>query len=86
LPVWVLIAWNVLLGTIAPFLLVLGSLRGLGAERAGIVGTSEPLWAALLGALLLGELLTGVQIVGFFVVLAGIAVAEFARRPRRAPA
>jgi drug/metabolite transporter (DMT)-like permease len=83
-PVWVLIAWNVLLGTIAPFLLVLGSLHRLGAERAGIVGTSEPLWAALLGALLLGELLTGVQIVGFFVVLAGIAVAEFARRPRPA--
>lgn len=81
--VWVIIIWNVLLGTIAPFLLVLGSLRRLGAERAGIVGTSEPLWAALLGALLLGELLTGIQIVGFFVVLAGIAVAEFARRTRR---
>jgi len=86
LPVWVLVVWNVLLGTIAPFLLVLGSLRRLGAERAGIVGTSEPLWAALLGALLLGELLTGVQIVGFFVVLAGIGVAEFARRTRGAPA
>lgn len=84
-PVWVLIVWNVLMGTIAPFLLVLGSLRILGAERAGIVGTTEPLWAALLGALLLGELLTGLQSLGFFVVIAGIALAEFAQRGRGSP-
>ncbi len=78
--VWGLVIWNVVLGTIAPFLLVLGSLRRLGAQRAGIVGTSEPLWAALLAFLLLGEVLTTWQVVGGFIVLGGIVLAETARR------
>jgi drug/metabolite transporter (DMT)-like permease len=79
LPVWVLMVWGVLLGTIAPFLLVLGSLRRLGAQRAGIVGTTEPLWAALIGLVLLGETFTGVQALGGLVVLAGVIVAETSR-------
>ena len=57
-PVWALMVWGVLLGTIAPFLLVLGSLRRIGAQRAGIVGTTEPLWAAVIGLVLLGETFT----------------------------
>lgn len=81
--VWILVLWNILLGTIAPFLLVLGSLRRIGAQRAGIVGTNEPLWAALLAFLLLGELLTTGQIIGGFIVLGGIVVAETARQAPR---
>jgi drug/metabolite transporter (DMT)-like permease len=79
LPVWVLMVWGVLMGTVAPFLLVLGSLRRIGAQRAGIVGTTEPLWAALIGLALLGETFTPVQAVGGLVVLAGVIVAETAR-------
>jgi drug/metabolite transporter (DMT)-like permease len=79
LPVWSLMVWGVLLGTIAPFLLVLGSLRRIGAQRAGIVGTTEPLWAAIIGLLLLGETFTSVQAVGGLIVLAGVVVAETSR-------
>ncbi|MCX6432135.1 MAG: EamA family transporter [Actinobacteria bacterium] len=79
LPVWALMVWGVLLGTIAPFLLVLGSLRRVGAQRAGIVGTTEPLWAALIGLALLGETFSGVQAVGGLIVLAGVVVAETSR-------
>ncbi len=79
LPVWALMIWGVLLGTIAPFLLVLGSLRRVGAQRAGIVGTTEPLWAALIGLALLGETFSGVQAVGGLLVLAGVVVAETSR-------
>lgn len=79
-PIWALMVWGVLLGTIAPFLLVLGSLRRIGAQRAGIVGTTEPLWAAIIALLLLGETFTAVQAIGGLVVLAGVVVAETSRR------
>ncbi len=79
LPVWALMVWGVLLGTIAPFLLVLGSLRRIGAQRAGIVGTTEPLWAALIGLLLLGETFDAVQAIGGLIVLGGVIVAETSR-------
>ena len=80
LPIWTLMLWGVLLGTIAPFLLVLGSLRRLGAQRAGIVGTTEPLWAALIALVLLGETFTIDQGVGGVIVLIGVVVAETSRR------
>jgi drug/metabolite transporter (DMT)-like permease len=80
LPVWSLMTWGIVMGTIAPFLLVLGSLRRIGAQRAGIVGTTEPLWAAVIGLALLGETFTGVQAVGGLIVLAGVIVAETSRR------
>jgi drug/metabolite transporter (DMT)-like permease len=85
LPVWSLMVWGVLLGTVAPFLLVLGSLRRIGAQRAGIVGTTEPLWAALIGLALLGETFTVTQGIGGLAVLAGVVVAETARRPGITP-
>ena len=78
-PVWVLLIWMVLLGTIAPFLLVLGSIRRIGSQRAGIVGSTEPVWATLLAFVLLGETVTGIQAIGGLVVLAGIIIAESAR-------
>ena len=80
-PVIAIVAWTVVMGTIAPFLLVLGALRRLGAQRAGIVGTSEPLIAAAVAAALIGESVTAVQAVGGLVVVAGIVLAETARRP-----
>ena len=80
LPVWALMIWGVVMGTIAPFLLVLGSLRRIGAQRAGIVGTTEPLWAGVIGFLLLGETFAGAQILGGLIVLAGVVVAETSRR------
>lgn len=79
LPVWVLMVWGIVMGTIVPFLLVLGSLRRIGAQRAGIVGTTEPLWAGLIGFLLLGEVLAGGQILGALIVLAGVIIAETSR-------
>lgn len=78
-PVWALMVWGVVLGTVVPFLLVLGSLRRIGAQRAGIVGTTEPLWAAVIGLLLIGETFTGVQAIGGLIVLAGVIVAETSR-------
>lgn len=79
LPVWLIMSWGIVLGTIAPFLLVLGSLRRIGAQRAGIVGTTEPLWAGLIALALLGETFTTIQGIGGLIVLAGVIVAETSR-------
>lgn len=79
-PAWVLAAWVVLLGTVAPFLLVLGAIGKLGAHRVGLLGMAEPVAAGMVAWMLLGEVLTPVQLVGAAVVLAGIALAETSRR------
>jgi drug/metabolite transporter (DMT)-like permease len=79
LPVWVLMVWGIVLGTVVPFLLVLGSLRRIGAQRAGIVATTEPLWAGLIALVLLGETIAPIQAVGAAVVLLGVVLAETAR-------
>lgn len=79
LPVWLLMVWGIVPGTVIPFLLVLGSLRRIGAQRAGLVGTTEPLWAAIIALLLLGEVLTPIQALGGLIVLGGIVVAETSR-------
>jgi len=79
LPIWLIMLLGIIFGTVIAFLLVLGSLRRLGAERAGIIGTSEPVWAAILAMVLLGEMLTPIQVVGGLMVVVGIVVAETSR-------
>src|SRR5438067_3185454 len=45
LPVWALMLWMVVLGTIVPFALVVWALRHISATRAGITGMLEPVLA-----------------------------------------
>ena len=79
-PTWVLVAWVVVLGTLAPFSLVLAALGRIGATRVGLVGTSEPPLAGVVAWLAIGETLAPVQVAGAVVVLAGIVLAESARQ------
>jgi drug/metabolite transporter (DMT)-like permease len=79
LPVWVLMTWMVLLGTIVPFALVVGALRHVSATRVGIVAMLEPVAATVVAYGWLAESLSAVQIVGGLVVLAGILLAQSAR-------
>jgi drug/metabolite transporter (DMT)-like permease len=79
LPVWSLMAWMVLLGTIVPFGLLVSALRYIPATRAGIVAMLEPVVGVLTAWIWLGETLSGVQLVGAFVVLAAILLAQTAR-------
>lgn len=84
-PLWALVVWIVLLGTVAPFLLVLGAIGRLGSTRVGVLGTFEPVLAGAVAWVVLGEVLEGVQLVGAAVVLVGIVLAETARRRRDEP-
>jgi drug/metabolite transporter (DMT)-like permease len=78
-PVWLLLIWIVVLGTVAPFGLSLLGIGLIGATRTGLVGTAEPVLAGLIAWLLIGELLTGWQLTGACIVLAGIVLAETSR-------
>lgn len=77
-PVWSLVGWIVVLGTVTPFLLVIGALRHVPATRAGIVGTIEPVLAAAVAYWWLGETLAPVQLLGAVVVLVGVGLAQVA--------
>jgi drug/metabolite transporter (DMT)-like permease len=79
LPVWALMAWMIVLGTIVPFLLVVGALRHVSAARLGIVAMLEPVVATVVAWAWLEESLGPGQLVGGGVVLAGILLAQTAR-------
>jgi drug/metabolite transporter (DMT)-like permease len=79
LPVWALMLWMVVLGTVVPFGLVVGALRHLSATRAGIVAMLEPVVATAVAYAWLGESLSPVQVVGGLIVLAAILLAQSAR-------
>jgi drug/metabolite transporter (DMT)-like permease len=78
-PVWLLAAWMIVLGTIAPFFLLVSALRHVSATTAGIVAMLEPVVGALVGWLWLRESLDSVQLVGAAVVLFAISLAQSAR-------
>ena len=79
-PVWLLMAWMVVLGTIVPFGLFIAALRHVSATRAGIIAMIEPVAATAVAWAWLGESLGAAQLAGGSIVLAGIALAQTARR------
>lgn len=79
LPLVVPLAVTVVLGSFAPFLLSFSALKHLSATAAGIVASSEVLFAFVVAWLWLGERLSALQIAGAAVVLAGIVLAQTAR-------
>ena len=83
-PAWLLVGWVVVLGTVAPYGLILLALRSLGSARTGLLGMAEPVLAAAVAWLVLGEALSPVQLLGGAVVLTGIVLAETARQPHAA--
>jgi drug/metabolite transporter (DMT)-like permease len=79
LPVWLLMAWMVVLGTMVPFALLAAALRHIPASRAAITAMFEPVAATVFAYAWLGESLTAFQLVGALVVLAAIVLAQTAR-------
>ncbi|HEV7898981.1 MAG TPA: EamA family transporter [Planosporangium sp.] len=79
LPVWLLCCYVVVLGSIAPFLLVSAALRHLPPTSTGIVGMVEPVFAGAVAWLALDEALAPVQLAGAALILTGVVLAETAR-------
>ncbi|HEY8193018.1 MAG TPA: DMT family transporter [Gaiellaceae bacterium] len=79
LPVWLLMAWMIVLGTIVPFGLLVGSLRHITPTRAGILAMFEPVAGTVIAYAWLEEALSAPQLLGAVVVLSGICIAQTAR-------
>ena len=78
-PVWALVLWVIVLGSIVPFTLFVGALRHLSATRVGIAAMLEPVIATIVAWAWLGESLSATQLAGAAIVLAGILLAQTAR-------
>jgi drug/metabolite transporter (DMT)-like permease len=76
LPLGLLIACVVVLGTLVPFALLVSSLHALPAARVTLLSTWEPVAGGLIAWVWLGQSLTASQLAGAGLVLAGILVAE----------
>jgi drug/metabolite transporter (DMT)-like permease len=85
-PLWLLVAWVVVLGTVVPYALVLVALSRLGSTRTGLVCMAEPVFASVVAWSVLAESLTVAQIIGGVVVLSGIVLAETSRPDASGPA
>jgi drug/metabolite transporter (DMT)-like permease len=82
-PVWTLCLWLILLGTIAPYLLSIASLRHLPAVTVGVIAMFEPVAASVVAWFWLDETLAVAQLIGGAIVLVGIVLAETSRLPSR---
>lgn len=79
-PLWLLVLWIIVLGSVVPFLFVLFAVARLGPARVGLIGMLEPVGAGIIAWVLLGESLNMAQIIGTLVVLIGIVLAETSRQ------
>ena len=78
-PVWLLLAYVVVLGTVVPFIFMVSALRHITPTRAAIVAMTEPVLASVVAFAWLGEELGPAQVAGGFLVLAAVALAQTAR-------
>lgn len=79
LPGWVLILWIIIMGTIVPYLFVIGGLRLLSASTSSVIGMLEPVLAGVFAWIWLEQSWNGIQLVGAVIVLVGIYIADRAR-------
>jgi drug/metabolite transporter (DMT)-like permease len=79
LPVWLLLLYVVVAGTMVTFLLVATALRHISATRVGIVAMLEPVAASGVAFLWLGESFGPAQLLGGGIVLTAILLAQTAR-------
>lgn len=76
---WLAILGIALLSTVVAIMAFFAGLRRVGASRAAIVSTLEPVVTLVLAALLLGESATFWQLVGGAMILAAAALAAWRR-------
>ena len=69
---WGVIAAIVIIATVVPVVTFLAGLQRIGATKAAMLSTLEPVVTVLLAALLLGEILKPVTLVGGALILAAV--------------
>lgn len=81
-PLWALSLWMITMGTVAPFWLVVASMRHLRASQASVFGFTEPLLAIIVAWIVLSESLSITQLLGGALIIGGVVLAERSRQPR----
>jgi drug/metabolite transporter (DMT)-like permease len=79
LPGWVLVAWIIVMGTIVPYLFVIGGLRRMAPSTASVVGMLEPVLAGAFAWIWLAQSWAPIQLSGAVIVLIGIYIADKAK-------
>ena len=79
-PVGAVLAWIVVVGTVLPFGVELSALRHLSATTVTMVAMLEPIGVSALGWVWFAESLDAVALTGGVAVVAGIVLAQSARR------
>jgi drug/metabolite transporter (DMT)-like permease len=79
-PVWALLAWIVVLGTLLPFGVELLALRDLSATTVTMIAMLEPVGVSALGWVWFYEELSTTALIGGVAVVIGILLAQTARR------
>jgi drug/metabolite transporter (DMT)-like permease len=75
-PVWLLMVIMVVVGTILPFLLLVGALRHISATRVALTAMFEPVAGTLVVYAWLGERFSSVRLVGGAIVLTAILLSR----------
>jgi drug/metabolite transporter (DMT)-like permease len=84
MPLWVAIAFAILIGSVGVFVAWVAGTSLVGAGASSVVGMAEPVLAAAVAWALLGQYLTGLQMAGIGLTVSAILVVEAARiRTRR---
>lgn len=78
-PGWVLIAWIIVMGTIVPYLFVVGGLRRLSPSTSSVMGMLEPVLAGAFAWIWLAQSWAPIQLSGAAIVLVGIYIADRAK-------
>jgi drug/metabolite transporter (DMT)-like permease len=79
-PLWLALAWVVVLGTLVPFFAELFALSFIRATTVTVIALLEPIGVSALGWAWFDETLGPIAIIGCLAVVAGILVAQSARR------
>ncbi len=79
-PLWTVLAWVIVLGTVVPFALQLLALQHLEATLVTTLAMLEPVGAVALGWLWFRESQSALAVVGVTAVVAGVLLAQTARR------
>lgn len=84
LPLWVAVAFSIVVGSVAVFVTWIAGTRIIGAGASSVVGMAEPVLAGVVAWALLAQHLAPLQALGILVTVGAIAVVELARiRTRR---
>jgi len=86
LPVWAMLLWVSVLGTIVPFAMLIAGVRRMGADGASVTAMIEPIVAGAVAWVLLGQSLAPAQVIGGLAVLAAVAWAQVSRARAEAAA